>query len=331
MNANIQSFDTPYALTVGHGACHGHHGEILQGALARMDGSALPVLVTLPCRRYRAAATFQPRAEAPLCVVPRDREKARRAARLTLAGLGVPGCGGTLTLSGNIPARQGLGSSTADVVAAIRAVADALRRPFNPTRVACLAVAAETAADPLMFGPSALLFAQREGAIVERFAQPLPPLEILGIHDPANGPGEDTLAGAPRCYDEAEMLEFAALRACLGTAIARGDAAGVGAVATRSARLNQRFLRKPNLDRLEAMGRRHGALGIQIAHSGTAMGLIFHPADVAALREVGRRLTAGPGDIEVYHIPPASILPLATRAPAECRRASRRESVVELL
>lgn len=309
MNAHPQTCAPPLFLASGQGVAHGHHGEILQGALRPGQGTPIDCLVTLPCIEYQSVATFLPRYLDPLIVIPNNRHKARRAASLTLAHLGFQDVGGILLLSGNIPTRQGLGSSTADVVAAIRAVADALGRRLSPGRIARLAVAAETAADPLMFGTSALLFAQREGRVIERFARPLPPMEILGIRDPANGTGQDTLEGAPRCYDKGELREFEALRAGLATAIAHGDDAAIGAIATRSARLNQRFLYKSNLDRLAALGQAHGALGIQVAHSGTAMGLIFRPLDRDALWDMGKRLRAGSWGLATYHIPVASIVP----------------------
>ncbi len=301
------------------GIAHGHHGEILQGALRRHgQGTPIDCLVTLPCVECQSAATFLPRYLAPLVVFPQNRQKARRAASLALADLGFQDVGGALLLSGNIPTSQGLGSSTADVVAAIRAVADALGRRLSPGRIARLAVAAETAADPLMFETSALLFAQREGRVLERFARPLPPLEILGIRDPANGTGQDTLDGAPRCYDKKAMLEFEALRAGLAGAIAHGDAAAIGAIATRSARLNQRFLYKPNLDRVAALGHAHGALGIQVAHSGTAMGLIFRPEDREALRDMGIRLKASPWRLATYHLPATAIAHPSGPASSAC-------------
>lgn len=287
----------------GYGESHGHHGEILQGALASPRGTPRPILVTLPCLRYRATARFSPRPGSPLEVRPTARRKAARAVGLTLASLGVPDMGGVLVLNGNIPLRQGLGSSTADVTATIRAVADAFGRRLAPERIARLAVAAESAADALMFGDSALVFAQREGVVVERFARPLPAMEILGIRDPANGSGVDTLAGRPRLYGRWELARFEALLERLRDGISRGDAEAVAAVATLSARLNQRFLAKPRLEALLAMGGRHGAIGIQVAHSGTAMGLLFRQGDREAVGAVKRRLAHW--NLATYPIPAA--------------------------
>ncbi|WP_277458197.1 hypothetical protein [Methylococcus capsulatus] len=284
----------PYMLPMGRGDSYGHHGEILQGAIpSSAPGIPRSVLVTLPCRRYRVTVRFFPAAGNRLQTIPAVRPKAARAALLTLSCLGFSGVGGLLFLNGNIPAGQGLGSSSADVTATIRAVADACGQSLAPERIARLAVAAETASDPLMFDGTALVFAQREGVVVERFDNPLPPMELLSVQDPANGNGIDTLSGTPRHYDRREMARCEALLEKLRDGIARSDAGLVGSVATASAHLNQRFVPKPRLDELEAVGRHHGALGVQVAHSGTVMGLLFPPggqeAIVAAKRQLARR------------------------------------------
>jgi uncharacterized protein involved in propanediol utilization len=285
-------------LPMGRGESYGHHGEILQGAVPSARGIPRPILVTLPCLRYRVVAHFFPAAGNRLQTLPGPRPKAARAALLTLSCLGFSGIGGLLFLNGNIPRGQGLGSSTADVTAAIRAVAHACGRTLAPERIARLAVQAEAASDPLMFDGAALVFAQREGIVVERFDKPLPPMELLSVRDPANGSGIDTLSGTPRRYDRGEMSLCEALLGELRDGVAQGDAGVIGSVATASARLNQRFVRKPRLDELEALGRHHGALGIQVAHSGTVMGLLFRQGNREAIRAARRQLARRGWDVD---------------------------------
>jgi uncharacterized protein involved in propanediol utilization len=288
---------------MGRGESYGHHGEILQGALPSARGTPRPVLVTLPCRRYRVVARFFPAAGSRLQTLPAPRPKAARAALLTLSCLGFAGVGGLLILTGDIPHGHGLGSSTADVTAAIRAIAHACGRRLAPERIARLAAQAEIASDPLMFDGAALVFAPREGAVVERFDKPLPPMELLSVRDPANGGGVDTLGGAPRRYGRKELARCEALLDTLREAIARGDAGSIGSVATASARLNQRFVPKPRLDELEALGRDHGAIGVQVAHSGTVMGLLFAPGQREAVREAMRQLTVRGWNVGASHVP----------------------------
>jgi uncharacterized protein involved in propanediol utilization len=62
------------------------------------------------------------------------------------------------------------------------------------------------------------------------------------------------------------------------------DSSLIGSVASASARMNQRFLPKPHFDHLEQMVERVGAVGLQVAHSGTVVGMLFDPR-VAELDE----------------------------------------------
>ncbi|MDD5037585.1 MAG: hypothetical protein PHE55_22890 [Methylococcaceae bacterium] len=274
----------------GYGLSQGHHGEILQGVV-ELEGGLQRVLLTLPCIKYRSIACFIPQAEPMLEVRPKGLHKARQAALGALALLGFPDMGGLLTIDSNIPCRQGLGSSTADVIAVIRAIADAFGRVLTPEIIARLAVSTESASDALMFEDAAVLFAQRQGIVVERFHTRLPAMEILSIRDEANGDGVDTLAYPPPVYDWQEIGEFRYLIDRLRQGILDGDAEAIGHVATASARINQRFLNKPHLEEIEAIGRRYGALGIQVAHSGTAMGLLFRQGDSEAMRKTQAHLS----------------------------------------
>ncbi|MFI5793177.1 kinase [Streptomyces sp. NPDC051677] len=260
----------------GTGTAPVHHGELLQGAFTGPSGAPVRALVTLPCPLHTTRATFTPVPGGEVTVSPPWKEKARRAAELTLDGLRLR-TGGRLDLVGDAPTGRGFGSSTSDVLAAVRAVRDAFGAPLTAREAARLAVRAETASDALMFEATAVLFAQREGTVVEDFGHRLPPLHVLGFGSRADGHGVNTLAlPAPR-YDSAEIARFDRLRVLLRRALRAQDAALLGAVATRSALLNQRRLPVPGLDRLLTTARACGALGLQIAHSGDIAAFLFAP------------------------------------------------------
>jgi len=55
----------------------------------------------------------------------------------------------------------------------------------------------------------------------------------------------------------------------------------VGRAATASAQINQRHLPKPQFDKCLKLAERVEALGVQVAHSGTLVGLLFDPDDPA--------------------------------------------------
>jgi uncharacterized protein involved in propanediol utilization len=153
-------------------------------------------------------------------MLPAWRQKARRAAELTVLEI-APGAGGCLEITSDVPLGRGLGSSTSDVLAAIRAVADSFGLVLPPVGVARLAVEAELASDSLMFDHSAVLFAHREGTLIEDFGAELPPLQVLGF---GTGGPVDTLAHVPARYSEQELDVFGELRIMLRQAVRPGTA-----------------------------------------------------------------------------------------------------------
>src|ERR1700733_3543786 len=135
----------------GVGSAGHHHGELLQGALRR-EGEMVSCLITLPVGGVgsRAGYVAEGAAGGLVEVVPAWKRKAARAAELALAFVGAP-VGGRLEIECSVATGVGLGSSTCDVVAAIRAVCRAYGIEVGAAEVARLAVEAEGAADPIMF------------------------------------------------------------------------------------------------------------------------------------------------------------------------------------
>ncbi|MGW9373481.1 GHMP family kinase ATP-binding protein [Streptomyces xanthophaeus] len=280
------------AVATGTGYASCHHGEILQGVFRDATGSRCAGLVTLPMagRGSRAEFVRDPATGAQqLEVRPAGRTKALRAAALAVEACagrrGEPPCGGALRLSGNVPVGLGMGSSTSDVIAAVRAVADSYGLVLAPGTIARLAVRAELACDPLMLDDRPVLFAQREGRVLEVLGPALPPLIVVGCALGGGAP-VDTLSLPVRIHDDHDVRAYERLRALLRRAVATGDAALLGEVATASARRGQQLLRHPEFEALTDISRRVGAAGVQIAHSGAVAGLLFDPAAPGTRRRV---------------------------------------------
>ncbi|MGI8664543.1 MAG: kinase [Jatrophihabitans sp.] len=287
----------------GRASAIAHHGEVLQGVFGQADGPPVAALVTLPFPLLCSTAVFAPHAGPELEVQPAWRVKARAAATAALRWLGHEH-GGVLQVRSDIPVERGCGSSTADVVSSIQAVATALRRPLAAEDVARIAVAAEGAADGVMFGERAVLFANREGRVLEDLHGRLPPVQVLGLD---LGAGVDTLALPPIRYSAAELDDFDALRSLLRRAVGEASTELLAQVAAASAEINQRHRPNPAFALATAICQRSGALGLQAAHSGTVLGLLYDPAAAglpdqlttahALLRE------AGVGSVRDYRLP----------------------------
>jgi uncharacterized protein involved in propanediol utilization len=262
----------------GYAEAIGHHGELLQGVFEDKGATLRRGLVSLPCHQLRSKATFEADASGDTKVVPACRVKAKRAAELAISRFAREKIGGHLTVESNVPVGRGMGSSTADVLASILAVLDCLKVDASPECVMELAVSAETACDSTLFKQQAVLFAHRDGVVIESFTRSLPPIDFISI-DATPGAAVDTLEFEPANYSKAEIETFRPLRSLLRQAVQKADANLLGRVATASAHINERFLHKPRLQEIETIGARHGAIGIQVAHSGTVVGLMFDAND----------------------------------------------------
>ena len=260
------------------------------------DGAGRPcrALVTLPHSDLESRALFKPSEKHWGVVGTPELVKVRRAALVTLREFAkhpTPAKGGQIEITSNVPRGIGMGSSTSDVTATIRAVADYHGATLSREEVGRLAVLAECASDSIMIDDRVVLFAHRDGKVLETFGHDLPPIIVVGC-DTEPGVRVDTLGMAPASYDDHELAAFQVLRAAMRRAVATGDAALLGRVATASARINQRFLRKPRLEVLLEMCLRNGGCGIQVAHSGTVAGLMFDACRPAVMDGV-RRCAAG--------------------------------------
>jgi uncharacterized protein involved in propanediol utilization len=287
----------------GVGRCPGHHGELLQGAFEEPDG-VHRALLTLPLRALgsHAEARLRP-GDDEVTVSPDWKTRSRRAAELTLRFLGVRG-GAAIRVESTIPPSIGLGSSTSDVTATIRACAAAAGARLSDRAVAQLAVSAEIASDAIMFS-GAVLFAQREGLVLETFSVDLPAMDVLGFSTaPLGRATVDTLEHPPAQYTTWEIEAFRALRGLARRAVRRRSTVELARVATASARLNQRHLPLERFEDLVAVAGHVGADGVQVAHSGAVAGFLFSPAAATPARVDAARERLGELGIDAVWLLP---------------------------
>jgi uncharacterized protein involved in propanediol utilization len=266
---------------MGIGAAGHHHGELFQGALLR-SGDLVPCLITLPARGGGSRARYVWKAGTHgLEVVPAWKSKAERAAALALEFVGAPR-EGRLEIECSVTTGVGLGSSTCDVVAAIRAVCSAHDVELDSSQVARLAIEAEGAADPIMFGGEVVLFAQRQGRVLESYGCWVPRYTVLSIDtDPGSG-GIDTLSLPLRDYTRAELETFEGMVERARVAFRRRDSGAIAGIATQSAALNQRFLPLRGFREIRELADELHAFGVQISHSGTVAGILFDGGAIQA-------------------------------------------------
>ena len=258
------------------------YGELFQGAVRDSRGRTRRCLVSLPCAALASTATFEsapPGATKGLTVVPAHKCKAARAAAITAARLGHDDLAGTLRIESTIPEGKGCSSSTADCVASVREIAAHLGATLHPEQLAHLVVCAERASGSIMF-EEAVLFAHREGCVLDAYRKPLPPIAALGF-DTEAGRTVDTLSFESAVYSPSRLHRLEELAATLRQAVLTQDARLVGAVATACAEINQEYLPKPCFHEIRAVASRTGALGIAVAHTGTVAAILLDARDPA--------------------------------------------------
>jgi uncharacterized protein involved in propanediol utilization len=140
----------------------------------------------------------------------------------------------------------------------------------------------------VMIGSRVVLFAQREGLVLETFGRGMPSMVVVGCDASPGSGGIDTMRLAPAAYTEADIDAFGLLRAELRAALVTADVTRLGKVATASALIAQRSLPKAALEFLLDVCRSCGGAGIQVAHSGTVAGIIFDPWRDGAAKGIAR-------------------------------------------
>jgi uncharacterized protein involved in propanediol utilization len=262
---------------IGRGRSIAQYGELFQGQVEDEKGRQRRCLMSLPCRAMSSEAKFCPGADGVLSVDPPYKKKSLKAVEMTLAYLDAPELGGHLSIESTVPEAKGCGSSTADCIVAAVAVADSINRSLSEEELAKLVVGAEVASDNFMFR-RAVLFAHREGVVLEDYAKLLPKIEILGIDTAPEGRVE-TLQHPPSDYSWRQRQSFCTLAGAMRRAIRKNDIRLLGRVATASACINEHFLPKPKFAEIRRIADLAGALGVGVAHSGTVLSVLLDPSD----------------------------------------------------
>ena len=257
------------ATALAPGTC----GELVQGIAAGAD-----FLVTCPINQFsRATVTLRDGDGSGHTVhgidhLPKTQQAVSIALDELTAQLGIDYLYAEVSIANPIPPGKGMGSSSADITAAIGALGNAAGYPFPPESIARIALSVEPT-DGVMF-PGITLFDHRRGRVVEPLGPP-PAMEIIVI-DP--GGVVDTLEfnRIDRTQQWQEIADRTAEALSLvREGIRRQDPALVGRGSTISALAGHPPASAQWVARAAAFAEEHGAAGINVAHSGTVVGILL--------------------------------------------------------
>ena len=250
------------ATTRAPGVC----GELVQGMLAEAY-----FLVTCPVDFF-SRVQVQVFRDGPKLAVPDGCSKSAAALSATLVYLGRDDLSAKLRINNPIPRGKGMGSSSADVAATIAATGLALGVELSPQSIAEIALSVEPT-DGVMF-PGIALFDHREGSIAEILGPP-PPMEIVALDF---GGTVDTLefnAVDRRAKWRSIEADTRSALELVRTGLAQSDPALVGRGSTVSALASQEVLPKPRLSDVNQFAQDVGAVGVNVGHSGTIIGVLL--------------------------------------------------------
>lgn len=171
-----------------------------------------------------------------------------------------------------IPLAKGMASSTADIAATAQAAARHFGHPLDEATLARLCVQLEPT-DSTLFRRLTLF--DHQTAVLQQPFDWLPTLDILLLESP------QTLNTADyhRRDRHHSLLDNAATMAQAWALFSRAmkthDCGKLGEATTLSAQASQTLLPKPRFDNLLALVEQSGIYGLNVAHSGSVVGLLF--------------------------------------------------------
>lgn len=241
-------------------------GELLQG---KLNGTNF--LVTCPVDLYSEVTVRLNMLG--VVAVDENLPKVRTAVERTLQFLGKTELGADVVVASNVPCGKGMASSTADIAASCAATAVALGTYLTPEEIAAIALNIEPT-DGVMF-PGISMFDHVDGKILKCLGM-APEVDIVIVD---LGGTVDTVSfnqnSELEILNKAKEHHVADALAKIENALAAGELGLLGQAVTAGAFAHQQILYKPELRTLAEICQASGGLGINIAHSGTVVGLLF--------------------------------------------------------
>ncbi len=255
---------------IGQAQAPGTCGELMQGYLAGVD-----FLINSPIALFADVKVTITRDSDVKVVSPGYFEKVRLAVSQAIKVLGYSGLGATIEIMRSIPRGKGLASSTAEITAAIAATSQALGNRYWDDSFADIVVGVDRSTDAVYSrGISNCSFLT--GEVLDRYLR-VPSLAFIVVDMGGEVVTQEINRDRSRqIYSKHEFRLRSAFQR-MRQGLNECSAQMVAKAATESALINQNILYKPFLDELIAGTREFGALGVNCAHTGTVLGVMYDP------------------------------------------------------
>lgn len=250
-----------------YGVCPASCGEFVQGVLDNEE-----YLSSYAINLF-SVATLEEGKE----IIQKGPRKSRRAMELVFEKFGLPvdeTKNISLNIKSQIPVGKGMASSTADIGATIKATLSMLNKTLTGEEISKLAVKIE-ATDSLLlnqhsiFNPLTADIKKYLGGINDAKVVILEPDDILDTKSIRMTPN----------YKMYKMQNKEIIKKSfelLDEGLAKNDLNLIGKACTYSGLANENIHKKPFLEKIIDISDKYGCYGVNIAHSGTVIGILMH-------------------------------------------------------
>jgi L-threonine kinase len=253
----------------GRGTAPGTCGEFAQGILS----SGTPFHVTCPINKSATVvASLRDAKTLSVLGLGEHHRKLELAIQHTVELLDLGAVEVMVRHWSDLDIGKGMGSSTADVLAGVRAIADAVGESLTPETEGRVAAMVESS-DGSMF-PGIAAVNHKTCELVE--AWDWYPEFVIVMLVPKNSVDTDSI---PFRGQERLAEEYDDLLGRMNNAVQRRSIAEFAEQSTRSAVMNDEFLLNPYGRNLRSRLKEFGALGLNVGHTGTVCGLLFANTD----------------------------------------------------
>ena len=273
---------------IGSAICNGGFGEVLQG----VRESNQKFLVNLKIKNYSRATVYVSKS-AYRTLNEHRYWKSYRLVKNLLKHLGYDyNC--HVDIQSNIPIGKGLSSSTADMVASVRALENALSISIENDFLS-RAITDIEPNDGLHY-PGTSFYEHTEGRLIYNFPF-IPRLKIVGVDF---GGEVDTLTfnRSDRRYGPDDGSVFDKLLESLAESYRKQDVPRILEIATKSGMLSQKVLYKPYFESFLDFSKTCSAQGVINTHSGTYLGMVFD-REIPEYPEICRRINRRFENVEI--------------------------------
>lgn len=244
----------------------GSCGELVQGCIDGVDFH-----ISWPINRFSTATISM--VNGRTMKVPEGLVKTARAIEKAFVIIN-PEDGVEIEISSDIPVGKGMASSTADIGAALIGTFEIFGVKIAQKTIAKTALSVEPTDGTLFDGIVA--FDHIKGQMLETIGG-APPVDLIVLEPPGSLDtvrfnGEKQKLAEETCPADERIIKEAYEMAVTG--IKNFDIKLIGEAATISATLNQKLLPKPELSDIISVCKSKGAAGVNVAHSGTVMGVL---------------------------------------------------------